>query len=395
MASKSSRRRKRAARRGPAERTSSTGASGVPDHATDDEAAVVATTASVGLMARAQSLIARVTAPVSVSSSADTPTSNGNHHAADSDHHNADSAVIDSDSAAAGGALDTIDGGPVEIVAGSESVTDTTTDDDTDAPSGRRWGLGDAIGGWAIAQVASVLAIAAVVTSLGYPKVVGVGAAVGQAVGQTQVNVTLELLNVWGQLPIEWQVLLQVPLWLGLIGAPVYAARRKGTSLREDFGLSVVRTDIPVGLVIGVACQLVLVPLVYLPFRLMGSDTSEVSEPAQELVASAVSPLGVVLLLLIVGAGAPFAEELFYRGLVQRSLLNRLGRPAWAIVLSAMFFAFAHMQSLQFPALVVVGVVFGVLAWRSGRLGLSIFAHVGFNLTTAVVFLFDLTLPFS
>jgi membrane protease YdiL (CAAX protease family) len=85
---------------------------------------------------------------------------------------------------------------------------------------------------------------------------------------------------------------------------------------------------------------------------------------------------------------------LFYRGLVQRSLLNRLGRPAWAIILSAMFFAFAHMQSLQFPALVVVGAVFGVLAWRSGRLGLSIFAHVGFNLTTAAVFLFDLTPPF-
>lgn len=390
MASKSSRRRKRAARRGPAERASSTTSNGVSSGdgrdegvgAHGDAVAVAASAPAVGLMARAQGLFTRAIAPVP-GTVPDDP--------AGTEPSDAGVEPVTGDTAGAGAGTDV-----VAIASDADgNNSDADAGDGDDATPTRRWGLGDAIGGWAIAQVASVLAIAAVVTSLGYPKVVGVGAAVGQAAGQTRVDVTVEILSVWGQLPIEWQVLLQVPLWLGLIGAPVFAARRKGTSLRKDFGLSVVRTDIPIGLVIGIACQLVLVPLVYVPFRLLGGSTQDVSEPAQQLVSSAVSPVGVLLLLLIVGVGAPFAEELFYRGLVQRSLLNRLGRPAWAIVLSAMFFAFAHMQSLQFPALVVVGVVFGILAWRSGRLGLSIFAHVGFNLTTAVVFLFDLTLPYS
>lgn len=268
-------------------------------------------------------------------------------------------------------------------------------DGDDEEVATRRWGLGDAIGGWAVAQVASILAVAAVVTFLGYPKVAGLGGSVGQAVGQTEVGSAIDILTVYGDLPFVWQVLLQVPLWVGLAGAPILAARRKGTSLAVDFGFRMERNDVPIGLAIGVALQLVLVPLIYVPLRLLGGDTDEVSEPARELVDNAVGPLGVVLLLLVVGLGAPVVEELFYRGLTQRALLNRIGRPAWAVVIAALFFALAHLQSLQFPALVAVGIAFGVLAQRSGRLGPAIFAHMGFNLTTAVVFLFDLQLPFT
>ena len=265
---------------------------------------------------------------------------------------------------------------------------------DDEAPR-RRWGLGDVIGGWAVSQVASTIAVAAVITGLGYPAVAGMGGAVGQAAGQSQVGSIVEILSVYGELPFVWQVALQIPLWLGLIGAPVYAARRKGTSLAVDFGLRMERSDVPVGLILGVLLQLVIVPLVYLPFRLLGGDSSDVSEPAREFISGAVGPLGVVLLLLVVGLGAPFAEELFYRGLTQRALVNKLAKPSWAVVITALFFGLAHLQSVQFPALVVVGIVFGVLALRSQRLGLPIFTHIGFNLTTAIVFLLDLSLPFS
>ena len=284
----------------------------------------------------------------------------------------------------------------VEVLGGAE-VPDGPEGlgDDEEVVDPRRWGLGDAIGGWAVAQVASILAVAAVVTYLGYPKVAGLGGSIGQAVGQTEVGSAIDILTVYGDLPFAWQVLLQVPLWLGLAGAPVLAARRKGTSLTVDFGFRMERLDVPIGLAIGVALQLVLVPLIYVPLRLFGGDTDEVSEPARDIVDNAVGPLGVVLLLLVVGLGAPVVEELFYRGLTQRALLKRIGRPAWAVVIAALFFALAHLQSLQFPALVAVGIAFGVLAQRSGRLGPSIFAHMGFNLTTAVVFLLDLQLPFT
>lgn len=263
-----------------------------------------------------------------------------------------------------------------------------------DEPDGPRWGLGDAFGGWAIAQIASILALFAVVGYLGYPRIAEVGSAVGQAMGQQALGESIQVLNVLGELTIEWQLVLQVPLWLVLVGAAIYASRRKGTSLREDFGFAIAPRDVPWGLGIGVACQLVLVPLVYLPISL-ALDDPDVSEPARELVDTAVGPLGVLMLLVIVGLGAPIAEELFYRGLAQRALLRRLGRPVWAVAIASLFFAFAHLQTLQFPALVAVGVVFGTLALRTGRLGMPIMAHVGFNLTTAVFFLTDTSLPFT
>ena len=45
------------------------------------------------------------------------------------------------------------------------------------------------------------------------------------------------------------------------------------------------------------------------------------------------------------------------------------------------------LQPLQFPGLFVAGLLFGALAWRAGRLGPAIFAHVGFNTVAAIVLL--------
>ena len=104
----------------------------------------------------------------------------------------------------------------------------------------------------------------------------------------------------------------------------------------------------------------------------------------REMTDRATDGLGVVLLVLIVGIGAPIVEEIFYRGLLQRSLLKR-GLPAGvAVVLTALVFAVSHQQLLQLPGLFVAGLVFGALALRAGRLGPAITAHVAFNMVTVV-----------
>jgi membrane protease YdiL (CAAX protease family) len=94
--------------------------------------------------------------------------------------------------------------------------------------------------------------------------------------------------------------------------------------------------------------------------------------------------LGVVLLVLIVGVGAPIIEEIFYRGLFQGALLKRGLPPAAAIGINAVVFGLSHGQLLQLPALVLFGVVAGILAYRSGRLGPAVAAHVAFNMVTVI-----------
>ena len=212
----------------------------------------------------------------------------------------------------------------------------------------------------------------------------GIGAAVGQASSQF---VSGQTLAISVPPPLWLTALMQVPLWLGLGAAPIWFAIKKGKGVVADLGLRMKPIDVPVGLAIGVACQLILVPVVYFVLRpLLG--VNDVSAAARELTDRANDPLSIVLVFLIVGIGAPVAEEIYFRGMAQRIFGRRLG-PWGAILAAAAFFAATHLQPLQFPALLLFGVILGFMAWRSGRIGPSIWAHVGFNVVAAAGLLFE------
>ncbi|HUW01321.1 MAG TPA: type II CAAX endopeptidase family protein [Acidimicrobiales bacterium] len=188
-------------------------------------------------------------------------------------------------------------------------------------------------------------------------------------------------------LPLGWFAVAQLGLWVGLLGAPIWAATRRGNGVVADLGFSFEARDVPIGLGIGVVSQFILLPLIYAPiFWLTDIDSDELSEAAEDLTDRAVGPLSVVLLVLIVGFGAPIVEEIFYRGMVQRAL-GRWAGPVVAVGGSALWFAASHFQPLQFAGLLAFGLVLGWLAHRTGRLGTAIFAHIGFNLTTVIVLL--------
>lgn len=235
------------------------------------------------------------------------------------------------------------------------------------------------------AQVASSIVYAIVQSSTSYDFAVpaGVGAAVGQAASQYGQSLPLAI----GVPPPMWlTALMQIPLWLGLGAAPIWFAVKKGKGVVADLGLRMRAIDVPVGLAIGVVSQLVMVPVVYWLLRpLLG--VKDVSAAARELTDRATDPVSILLVFLVVGIGAPIAEEIYFRGMAQRIFGRRL-RPHWAILAAAAFFAATHLQPLQFPALLLFGVILGVLAWRTGRLGPSIWAHLGFNVVAAAGLLF-------
>jgi len=169
-----------------------------------------------------------------------------------------------------------------------------------------------------------------------------------------------------------------VGLWVGLAGAPIWASRLSGSgSLVADFGLRFRPLDVVVGAGAGVASQYGLDYLVYLPVQSNRRLIHEVGQPAQHL-AGLAHGWGDALLVAVVVVGAPLAEELFFRGLLLRAVGFRFGNVA-AVIVSAVAFGLAHFEPLQMPVLVLFGVVLGVLAVRSGRLGPSICAHAAFN----------------
>ena len=250
-----------------------------------------------------------------------------------------------------------------------------------------RYGAGALLLTFLGAQLLSSIAytIATLWTTYDFTVPVGNGAAVGQASAQFTTDQALAI----GVPPPLWlTALLQLPLWFGLAAIPIWFAIKRGRGVVADLGLRMRATDIPLGLAVGVFCQLVMVPVMYLLLsELIG--VKDVSAAARELTDRASSPISIILLFLIVGIGAPIAEEIYFRGMAQGIFGRRL-RPLWAIVAAAAFFAATHLQPLQFPALLAFGVVLGAMRWRSGRLGPSIWAHLGFNVVAAASLVFGL-----
>ncbi|MCP4227033.1 MAG: CPBP family intramembrane metalloprotease [Actinomycetia bacterium] len=183
-------------------------------------------------------------------------------------------------------------------------------------------------------------------------------------------------------LPISLLVGANIGLWIGYGGGPVLVSRLKGRGPVVDFGVRLVLLDIPLGLVAGILVQIALLPVLYFPIsKLVDTDPSE---SARELIESIDSPLEGALFALSAAVMAPLVEELFFRGLLLRSLERWLGSVP-AVIISSLVFAAIHRELIVLPGLFVFGAIAATIVVRTGRLAPAVALHVGFNATTLVL----------
>lgn len=209
----------------------------------------------------------------------------------------------------------------------------------------------------------------------------GTGYALATILGVAWVAVTGDVRVTWGL-----TVLSTIALWAGLGGGPLLASRTKGTgNLGYDLGWRFVpRVDIPVGIGVAVVSQLFVLPFVGVALRLLFPD-GRISQSSQEM-AKSVGGIRLVVLVLIFAIGAPLVEELFFRGLLLRSIDRRLG-AAPAVLISGAVFGLVHAEGGSLASTVIVVVSLAVFGWILGhlavhyrRLGPGLVAHVTFNL---------------
>jgi membrane protease YdiL (CAAX protease family) len=87
------------------------------------------------------------------------------------------------------------------------------------------------------------------------------------------------------------------------------------------------------------------------------------------------NPLRIVLAILALGVAPGFAEEGFFRGLMQTRLRARWSR--WpAVVVTALAFGIFHLDPVQGTQAFLAGVFFGWVADRLGGIRPTIAAHV-------------------
>jgi membrane protease YdiL (CAAX protease family) len=180
--------------------------------------------------------------------------------------------------------------------------------------------------------------------------------------------------------PISLTVLSVLCLWIPFVVALVVVSRRWGQDqFSRDFKVHLRWVDLA-GLPIGIASQLLLVPLIYWPLQRIWPDafsSDEIEQRARELWDKAHGGW-IVVLVVVVALGAPVIEELVYRGLILQALQSRLND--WlALIISAAWFALIHLQPVELPGLFAFALVLGICFQRTGRLGMSVMAHIGFN----------------
>ncbi len=110
----------------------------------------------------------------------------------------------------------------------------------------------------------------------------------------------------------------------------------------------------------------------------------EIAESLRELllINSTVEFIIVISSVVIV---ASFAEEMLFRGFFQGAMEKQITDTTKAIMTTALVFAFVHFNPWWFLQILVLGVVMGVLVWKTDSIFPSIIIH-GVNNGLAVIF---------
>ena len=93
----------------------------------------------------------------------------------------------------------------------------------------------------------------------------------------------------------------------------------------------------------------------------------------------------LLLSIVVVGLFAAIGEELFFRAVLQRIIIQWVKQPLLGIVITAVVFSAIHLQFSGFLPRVLLGFVLGCLYWYSGSIWVSIAFHFMYNTFGVVV----------
>jgi membrane protease YdiL (CAAX protease family) len=172
---------------------------------------------------------------------------------------------------------------------------------------------------------------------------------------------------------------------------PWLVSKRKGLGMRSDwrFAVSLPR-DLGYGLLLAIVCLIGAGLATAGMASLVGlEDTSEASNTT--ILSDNQGSVWLIGVVALVVVGAPLTEELLFRGLIMRAFEKSFGRVV-AVIGSTLMFTLPHIQSgatwqetlVLLAAIAVIGLVLGIGAMLTDRLGTVIFAHFLFNLVGTI-----------
>lgn len=213
---------------------------------------------------------------------------------------------------------------------------------------------------------------------------------VGAAIAAIAIGLLGATVLVAIDAPTSAQILVGSTLpWLALAGWPLLVTHRRGNGPRIDLGLRLTWPDTGWGVLAGFA-GLMLAGIAALVTQVFVPDvTSTAAEAATRLEESA-GRLAITVFALLIIAGAPIVEELFFRGLFFSAVRKRGVGAVMTILITGVVFAGFHFEPTRFFVLLPTGILLGWVRWKTGSTGAAMVAHGVVNAPGAIVLLVGL-----
>lgn len=100
-------------------------------------------------------------------------------------------------------------------------------------------------------------------------------------------------------------------------------------------------------------------------------------------------------MILLVVFIAPLLEEIVFRGIIQKGLINKGMKPVLAIIIASVVFGLVHGNPWQFVGAVLLGCVLGLVYHKTKSLLLPILLHAFNNFCSALLILYADTESFA
>jgi CAAX protease family protein len=181
---------------------------------------------------------------------------------------------------------------------------------------------------------------------------------------------------------------------LELVSTPVQvvtlmlASRRSGTNVLAYLGLDIPRLRHIAVAMAGLAIWFVFDVTLTLA---LGRETA--GRWALEIFRSAQADGSLIWLWLAVVVAAPIKEELLYRGFMLRGFIHAPRDATFSIVLVSLIWSLLHIQYdwVTIAGIFVLGLLLGLVRWRTGSTTLTILLHMVRNLVAWITLEFMLS----
>lgn len=177
--------------------------------------------------------------------------------------------------------------------------------------------------------------------------------------------------------------LIQQAAWFGW---PLIVSRWKGLGAAADWGLKFEPVDLGIGLGTAMIALFMAGLGGAITSALVGLEDDSLADNTQVITDMEGTPwLWGILFIVVIGA--PFSEELLFRGLILRSVAKRWGSVA-GVIGSLLLFVPIHYadggifgpgQIVLWVSIALLGAVLAITAVVTGRLGAPIVAHILIN----------------